>query len=203
MILQGSPEWFQAKLGKVGASRISDVLAKGKGVTRGNYLAELVSERLTGRIYEDGYENAYMLRGKEMEDEARNAYEFITGNVVQLVGFVDHPTIPMSGASPDRLVNDDGLLEIKCRKTALHLEYLLTNTIKYDESVQMQWQLACTGRKWCDFVSYDPRMPPELQLFIKRVVRDDARIHSLEEEVRAFLAEVDVTVRKLQALRVV
>jgi len=200
MIEQRTEEWHQQRCGKVTASRIADILAKGAGVTRGNYLAELVAERMTGTPYE-GYQNQYMERGTELEGEMFAAYEFLTGNTVIETGFIPHPTILMAGASPDRLVNDDGLVEGKARKTALHIGYLLTGKLKDAEIVQMQFQMSCAGRKWCDFVSYDPRMPPELQLFIKRVVRDDKRIAELEGEVVKFLEEVDETAKKLNALK--
>lgn len=202
MIEQRTEEWFKARAGCATASRISDIIAKtksGPSASRQNYLADLVAERLTGTPA-NGYQNADMARGTELEPEARSAYAFVSGVDVGEVGFVLHPSIPLSGASPDGTVGEDGLVEMKCPKTATHIDHLLTQAIPDKYIVQMQWQLACTGRKWCDFVSYDPRMPPELQLFIKRVVRDDARIKSLEEEVRVFLSEVDVTVKKLQAL---
>jgi hypothetical protein len=142
-----------------------------------------------------------MLHGITTEPEARDAYAFITCNNVQVVGIVKHPSIHRSHSSPDGLIDNDGLLEIKCPQSPAHIDYLLSGKVPDKYIVQMLWQMACTGRKWCDFASYDPRMPPELQLFIKRVVRDDKRIAELEGEVVKFLEEVDETVKKLNALK--
>jgi len=196
---QQSAEWFAARIGKVTASRVADVVARtktGYGASRANYLAELVAERLSGTRAE-GFTNAAMQWGTDQEPEARLAYEFRNDASVELVGFVPHPSIDMSGASPDGLVGDDGLLEIKCPNTATHIETLLTGEIPGKYVVQMQWQMACTGRAWCDFASFDPRMPEQMRLFVKRVQRDDGHIAGLEEEVRTFLFELDTTVRQL------
>ena len=200
MIVQGSAEWHQARLGKVTASKVGDVLAKtktGPGASRLNYAAQLVAERLTGAATET-FTNAAMMWGTEKEPEARAAYAFLhaPGPVVE-VGFIDHPTIPLTGASPDGLVCDDGLVEIKCPNTATHLETLLAQAVPAKHKPQIQWQLACTGRKWLDFVSFDPRLSPAKQLFVARVERDDAYIAALEAEITAFLAEVAETVAKL------
>lgn len=135
--------------------------------------------------------------GKEQEPLARDKYAEKTGFEINEIGFVDHPTIPNSGASPDGLIGDDGLLEIKCLIKANHIEILLNEDLeKY--KLQMLWQIACTGRQWCDFVSYNPELPEHMQLFIKRVERDDDEIEKLEREVRIFLEEVDETVEALQ-----
>jgi putative phage-type endonuclease len=175
-------------------------MAKGNGVTRGNYEAELIAERLTGRPA-DSYTSADMLHGIETEDEARANYELAKCCEVQQVGFVDHPTIAMSGASPDGLVGEDGLLELKCPKTATHLNWVLGDTpIPRKYLLQMQWQLACTKRQWCDFASYDPRLSPELQLHVERVERDAALIRSMETEVALFLAGVSEKVERLRNL---
>lgn len=201
-LAQGSPEWFAARLGKVTASRIADVVARTKsgwGASRANYMSALVCERLTG-VKEDTYVNAAMQWGTDHEPEARAAYEFLTGNAVELVGFVDHPKIHMSGASPDGHIGEDGSLEIKCPNTATHIEFLLEQSIPQKYMLQMQWQLACSGRQWADFVSYDPRMPEGLRMFQKRVMRDSALIPTLERDVTAFLAELDATVAKLKAM---
>ena len=201
-LVQGSPEWFAARIGKVTASRMADLTAKtksGYGAGRANYLSALVCERLTG-VKEETYVNADMLWGQEKEAEARAAYEFLNGVTVDLVGFVDHPRIPMSGASPDGHIAEDGSLEIKCPKTATHIEFLLEQSIPQKYILQIQWQLACSGRAWSDFVSYDPRMPEGLRMFKKRVPRDSALIPVLEKEVTAFLAELDETVSKLKAM---
>jgi len=168
VIEQRTETWFRQRAGKVTASRLADVIAKtksGPSASRQNYLADLVAERLTGTTA-NGYQNADMARGTELEPEARSAYAFISGVDVIEVGFVRHPTIIMSGASPDGYAGDDGLVEIKCPKTATHIDHLLTQAIPDKYIVQMQWQMACTGRKWCDFVSYDPQTQTEtLALF--------------------------------------
>lgn len=202
-IIQGSPEWFAARLGRVTASRVADVVARtksGYGASRANYMAQLIAERLTGTVAES-FTNAAMQWGTQTEPDARAAYEFRTDRDVAEVGFVNHPAIEMSGASPDGLIGDDGLLEIKCPNTATHIDTLLSNgTVPGKYVIQMQWQMACTGRKWCDFVSFDPRMPESMKLLILRVARDDARIAELESEVGAFLNEVNNTVARLTAI---
>lgn len=199
---QGSEAWKQARLGKVTASRVADVVARTKSgwaASRKNYLAELVAERLTGNAAE-GYTNAAMQWGLDTEPQARAAYEFFRDAPVEPVGFVDHPTVAMSGASPDGLVGDAGLIEIKCPLTATHIDTLLNRTVAGKYVTQMQWQMACTGRAWCDFASFDPRMPGDLQLFVERVHRDDERIAELETAANEFLAELDKTIADLQAL---
>jgi putative phage-type endonuclease len=201
-IVQGTPEWFAARLGKVTASRVADVIAKTKtgwGASRANYMAELVAERLTGASA-DKFSNAAMQWGTEQEPEARAAYEFRVGVDVVQVGFVPHPVIPMTGASPDGLVGDEGLVEIKCPNTATHIDTLISQNIPGKYVTQMLWQMACTGRQWCDFVSFDPRLPPSMRLFVKRLERDELRIKELEKEVAEFLYEVEHKVNKLVAL---
>jgi len=196
---QQSEEWFAARLGKVTASRVADVIARtksGPSASRANYMAELVAERLTGARGET-FTNAAMQWGTDNEAEARMAYEFRTDATVEQVGFILHPTIDMAGASPDGLVLTDGLVEIKCPNTATHIETLLTGSIPGKYVTQIEWQMACTGRSWCDFASFDPRLPEEMRLFVKRFARDDARIAEMEEQVREFLFELDTTVRRL------
>ena len=205
---QLSPEWFAQRCGKATASRISDIVAKtksGYSTSRANYMAQLVVERMTNQVAES-YTNAAMEWGIENEGFARANYESKMNLLVTETGAIDHPTIPMSAASPDGLVVDKdnaslGCLEIKCPNTAQHISSLLGEEVAKKYYDQMQWQLACTGRYWCDFVSYDPRMPKELQLFIKRIVRDDKYIAELEGEVIQFLKEVDDKVNKLNQLR--
>jgi putative phage-type endonuclease len=200
-IVQGSLEWHALRLGKVTASRVSDVIAKTKtgwGAGRANYAAELIAERLTGSPAER-FTNAAMQWGTDNEPLARKAYEFMTDNAVEQVGFVAHPLIEMSGASPDGLVGADGLLEIKCPNTATHIDTLLNQAIPYKYIVQMGWQMACTGRQWCDFVSFDPRLPEDMRLWVRRVTRDDVFVKGLEGDVSDFLAEVESTIRKLRA----
>lgn len=200
-IIQGSPEWFAQRLGKVTASRLADVMAKakaGEAAGRANYRAELVAERLTGK-QQEGFTNAAMKWGTECEPLARAAYEAEFGLLVVETGMVEHPTIAMSGASPDGLVSIDGLLEIKCPETKSHIDTVLSGEAPAKYIPQMQWQMACTGRAWCDFVSFDPRLPPNVQMFVRRVLRDDDLIQTYEAEVRKFLAEVDSVVDRLTA----
>lgn len=198
---QGSQEWIDARLGRVTASRISDVCAKTRagawGASRANYMAELVAERLTKRAAERFISDA-MRHGTEYEPDARAAYEFYRSVTVEEIGFVPHPRMAEAGASPDGLVGADGLVEIKCPNTASHLETLLGAAIPEKYLFQMQWQLACTGRQWCDFASYDPRLPESMQLHIARVERDDALIRTLEMNVADFLAELGQTVGRLR-----
>ena len=203
MMEQGTDAWFEARIGKVTASRVADVIAKtktGYSATRDNYMAQLVCERLTKQKAE-GFTNAAMQHGTETEPLARLSYEVAQNVLVDEVGFVPHPSIEMAGASPDGLVGDDGLLEIKCPNTATHIETLLSQTVPGKYNTQMQFQMACTGRKWCDFVSFDNRLPHELQLFVKRVPRDDAFIKQIEAEIVQFLAELDDKITKLMKVK--
>lgn len=198
-MMQGTQEWFAARLGKVTASRIRDVVAKiktGEAAARRDYRIQLVTERLTGQK-EEGYTSPEMQWGTDNEPLARAAYEAETGNLVTEVGMIDHPTIDMTGASPDGLVGAEGMLEIKCPKTATHLQTLMEGSAPTQYIPQMQWQMACTGRQWVDFVSYDPRLPEQYQLFIVRVQRDNEIIANIEKEVVAFLQEVDATIEGL------
>ena len=198
-IVQGSPEWHALRIGKVTASRVADVLSKaktGESASRRNLRTELIVERLTGKKTE-GFTNAAMEWGVETEPLARAAYKVATGNLVDQVAFVDHPTIKWFGCSPDGLVGDDGLVEIKCPQSTTHLEYLEADQPPKKYIPQMMAQMACTGRKWCDFVSFDPRLPDGLQLFIVRVNADDKYILAMENEVTEFLAEVEATVASL------
>ena len=196
---QRTDEWFAARIGKVTASRVADVIAKtksGYGAGRANYLADLVVERLTGQKAQ-GFSNAAMEWGTQTEPQARAAYSAKTGILVEEVGFIDHPTVAMSGASPDGFA-EEGLIEVKCPNTATHLEYVLAELPPLKYFTQMQWQMACTGRPWCDFVSFDPRLPERLQLLVVRVPRDDDYIAMLETEVKKFLAELDDKLNKLE-----
>ncbi len=199
MIEQRTDDWFATRCGKVTASRIADATARTKtgwGAGRANYMAQLVAERLTGTVAES-FSNAAMQWGTDQEPAAREAYEFIRGVTVVEMGFADHPDIANTGASPDGLVGDDGLVEIKCPNTATHIETLRGGGIPEKYVKQMQWQMACTGRAWCDFASYDPRLPVAMQLHVERIERDDAMIAALETEITDFIAELDVTVADL------
>ena len=203
-IEQRSSAWFTARLGKVTASRVADVIAKtksGYSASRDNYMAQLICERLTGQQGES-FTNAAMTWGTETEPLARSAFEAYADVMVEEVGFVPHPSIEMSGASPDGLVGLFGMLEIKCPNTATHIDTLLTQTVPGKYITQMQWQMRCCERQWCEFVSFDPRLPQDLQLFVKRVEFDPEYVAMLEKEVIQFLAELDDKVNKLTNLKV-
>ena len=197
-----NPAWWAARLGKVTASRVADVVAKtksGYSASRQNYMADLIVERLTGQKASN-FSNAAMDWGVEQEPAARAAYSARTGELVEEAGFIDHPTIAMSGASPDGFVGE-GCVEYKCPNTATHLEYLLVGKPPEKYVTQMQWQMACTGKTFCEFVSYDPRLPEHLQMLVVRVPRDDNRIAELEAEVRKFLAELDDKLQQLKKVK--
>jgi len=197
---QRSPEWYAARLGKVTASRVADVVAKtktGYSTSRANYMAQLICERLTG-VQGESYSSSAMQWGTDTEPMARAAYENHSGALVMETGLVPHQTIPMAAASPDGLIGSDGLVEIKCPITATHIETLLGQSTPGRYVTQMQWQMACTGRKWCDFVSFDPRMPESMQLFVERIQRNDETITLLEREVMMFLGELDKKVGELK-----
>lgn len=201
-IVQGSPEWHAIRLGKVTASRVADVVAKtktGYGASRANYMAELIAERLTGQP-SDRFTNAAMEWGTAKEPEARAAYEFMTNEVVETVGFVPHPEIAMTGASPDGLVGARGMVEIKCPNTATHIETLISQSVPDKYVKQMTWQMVCTGRDWVDYCSYDPRLPGSMGLFIKRVHFDSTLANDMQAEVKRFLAELDDKVATLRRL---
>jgi putative phage-type endonuclease len=192
MIEQGTDAWHQLRLGKVTASRVADIMAKtktGVSASRGNYLIELALQRVTGTI-EPMYTNDAMAWGTATEPQARVAYEVKTGNFVDQIAFVEHDIIEWFGCSPDGLVGKDGLIEIKCPNSATHWATIKDGKPPNKYVIQMQTQMACTGRKWCDFVSFDPRMPERSQLFICRVERDQKIIDEIETEVMKFLIEV-------------
>ena len=201
---QGSAEWKQARCGMATASRMDAVLAtikNGEAAARRDYKYQLVAERLTGVPQESGFINAEMMHGTEFEPFGRSAYEVLKGVLVDQVPILYHPTIKGGAASPDGLVGADGMLEIKAPKTATHLGYLSAGVVPAKYIPQMNWQLACAGpaRHWVDFVSFDPRLPEHLQLFVCRLNRDDGMIRSMEAEVSIFLSEVDALVEKLKA----
>jgi len=199
---QRTPEWFAKRLGLVTASRIADVMAKvktGTAASRSGYMTQLVTERLTGQPTE-GYQSAAMEWGIEQEGAARAAYEARTGVLVDEVDFVRHPILE-AGASPDGLVGEDGCIEIKCPNTATMLEYIEDRSVPRKYLLQIQWQLACTGRNWCDFVAYDPRLPEHLQLLVIRVPRDEDVIEQIAAEVGRFVTELRDRVEHLRELR--
>lgn len=193
MSQQRTPEWFAERAGCATASSFSDILAKvktGEAAVRRKYRMKLLTERLTG-ISVQGYTNAAMQWGIETEPQAREAYEMLTGEIVEEVGFIRHPAVAWCGASPDGLVGDDGLLEIKCPESTTHLEWLDASRAPPEHVPQIQGQMWVTGRQWVDFLSFDPRFPEHLQCFLIRVLRDDAYIAMLQAEVEKFLAEVE------------
>lgn len=199
---QGSQEWLMERCGKVTASRMADVMATiktGEAASRANYRAELVAQRLTGQL-KAGFTNAAMQWGTDTEPFARAAYEIKYGTIVEEVGFIPHPTIMMSGASPDGLVGTGGMIEIKCPNTATHIAFLLDGKIPMKYQLQMAWQMACCGRQWVDYASFDPRMPEYLRLKVVRYTAAEAGIPALEVAVKAFIAEIDATVAALERI---
>lgn len=197
---QGSDEWKQARLGHVTASNMAEVMSKGKGtaeaVGRYKYKVRLVAERLTMTPGES-YTNAAMQWGIEQEQFACIAYEAQKETFVDKIGFVLHPDIKWLGVSPDRIVGHEGLIEVKCPNTTTHLDYLFENKVPAEYYKQIQCQLWVTGRQWCDFVSYDPRLPKRNQLLIVRTERDESLIKEMEAETLKFLAEVETLIIKL------
>ena len=203
MIEQRTDEWFAQRCGRVTASRIADVMAKtkiGYGASRANYMAQLVAERMTGNV-EQSYTNAAMQWGIDTEPQAVEAYEALKLCQVDPAPFVVHPSIPDAGASPDGLVGEYGLIECKCPNTATHIDTLLKGKIADKYVKQMQWQMACTGRQWCDFVSYDPRLGSDLALFVQRVDRDDDLIVQIEDAVVQFINEIEGQVSQLKRIK--
>lgn len=196
---QRTDDWFQARCGVATASRFADILAKikkGESASRRNYRAQLAVERLSSAP-QSGFTSEAMRWGTEQETFAKVAYIAKTGHLIDEVGFIKHSTL-QAGASPDGLISDDGLIEIKCPfQSAVHIETLKSKTIPAEHIPQVQGQMWITGRKWVDFVSYDPRMPEPLQLFIYRVERDDDFITELEVEIRLFLSELDAEINEL------
>jgi putative phage-type endonuclease len=203
MIEQGTPEWHQMRLGKVSASRMADLLAKtksGHSASRAKYMAQLLCERMTGQPTEF-FTTAAMQRGTEIEPIARAAYEAENFTSVEQVAWVEHPTIPMAGCSPDGLVGEHGLIEIKCKEIHNHLDSILNDRIDPDHQAQMMWQMCVTGRQWCDYVCFDDRAPEGLQLFVKRLHRDEEKIKQMEDEVRTFLKDLESMIQKLNEIK--
>ena len=194
---QRTEEWFAARCGKVTASRMKNIIAKSDTAAYRNYQAEIISERLSGRSAES-YSSREMQRGTELEPKARAVYLLETGSDVSETGLILHPIIANSGASPDGLVDSDGLLEIKCPNTATHIDFLLHRQPKREYILQMQWQMACTGRLWCDFVSYDDRLPEPHAYACIRIMRDPDTIERLEQAAADFLAEAEAIIKQLE-----
>ena len=203
MIEQGSIEWKLLKVGKVSASRMADLLAKtksGPSASRAKYMAQLLCERMTGQPTEF-FTTAAMQRGTEIEPIARAAYEAENLTSVEQIAWVEHPTIPFSGCSPDGLVGEHGLVEIKCKEIHNHLDSILNDKIDPDHQAQMMWQMCVTGRQWCDYVCFDDRAPEGLQLFVKRLHRDEEKIKQMEDEVRTFLKDLENMIQKLNEIK--
>ena len=194
---QGTQAWLDLRCGNITGSKFSDVLAGGNGLVRDKYRVQLAIERITGNPITMDYKSAAMINGSQDEPFARAHYEFVNDVDSVQVAFAFHPTIKRAGCSPDSLIGDDGLLEIKCPNMVTHVNYLLDKKIPGVYLKQMHWQMACTGRDWCDFVSFDPRLPEHMQLFVKRVEADPTLIASLEAEVSLFLGEVMATITQL------
>jgi predicted phage-related endonuclease len=197
---QRSDEWFEARCGSLGASKIGVALSRLKRsgdrtAAAVDYLYELAAERLTG-VPSRQHNPRYW--GEEHEDEARRSYAFLTNLAVVKIGLIPHPTIEGAHASPDSLVGDEGGLELKCPTSATHLRTLIADAVPEDHLPQVHWALACSGRKWWDFVSYDPRFPDGLQFFQKRVMRDETIIAAMEADARDFLSEVGGKVLELE-----
>ncbi len=198
---QGDEEWLQARVGKVTASRMGDMMAKTKsgwGASREQYAAELLSELINGKPYQ-GYVTGPMAQGILNEPDARVEYEFEKGVRVEEVGFIPHPNIHRAGASPDGYVGSEGLIEIKCMQPSGHVAVLRTLKISDSHIKQMQFQMACTGRQWCDYVAYNPNYNPPYRCWISRVYRDENLIRTLEDHTRIFLQELDLALADLRA----
>lgn len=201
-ILQRSGGWFADRCGKVTASRIKDIGAKPvKGKKYNALTLTILSERITG-VQEETPTSKAMQWGIDQEENAIAAYENETGNFVKGTGLIDHPVIKLSGASPDGLVNLDGQIEVKCPSTATHLNTLLTKEIPVEYIPQITWQLACTRREWCDFVSYDPRLPEHLQLVVIRVNAEDLDIAGIEQSVIQFNQKIHQIIAELNPVEV-
>ena len=199
-LVQNTREWLQARAGSVGASDVPDIVRRtksGPSATRAALMALKALERLTGEPVET-YQSKAMAQGVEREPLARAAYAFMFDATVEPPGIIRHPLIVGAHASPDGLIGDFGLVEIKCPQPAAHLATLISEGVERDYQVQMQWQLGATGRHWCDFVSWSPDFPPSMQLYVQRVERDPAFISELEDQVLLFLKELETKVNELQ-----
>jgi putative phage-type endonuclease len=200
-MIQQTPEWYQAKIGRVSASRCADLMAKtksGYSTSRNNYMTELIIARITGE-YPESYTSPSMQWGIDTETQAREAYEIATYTPVSQAGFILHPDNSEVGCSPDGLIGEDGGLEIKCPNSATHLDTLLTGKIDRKYLLQIQFSMWVTNRKWWDYVSYDPRFPEHMRLFISRVDRDETIILEIKAEVEKFLDEMKAKLKKLEA----
>ena len=202
-MIQRSPEWYAIRCGKVTASKVNDIMTKvksgGYGASRDNYMADIICERLTGKPT-GGFTSDSMQWGVDNEAAARKEYGNITFNDVTEIGFVEHPVLKMAGCSPDGLVSTDGLIEIKCPNTNTHIDTLLSKKIDKKYNCQMQMQMDCTDRKWCDYVSYDPRLPEGMRIVIIRVNRDEEFLKLMRAEIKFFNDEVEKKIQQLKKL---
>lgn len=199
---QRTEEWKALRCGRVTASRVADVMAelksgKGEAATRRNYKAEIIAEILTG-VSTEGFVSKEMQWGTDTEPFARAAYEMESDSAIDIIGFATHPLIERFGASPDGIIGEDGLVEIKCPNTATHIDYILAGVVPADYQLQMLAQMNCTGRIWCDFISFDPRLPKHLQLFVRRFHYDRPRAELMLDAVEKFLNEVDDVISRLE-----
>ena len=202
---QRTAEWFNARVGHCTGSHAADIMAflksgKGEMKIRADYRGKVFAELLTGMVDMEGYNSPYMQWGTEHEDEARAAYELDEGTMVEEIDFIRHPTIPRMGGSPDGLIGDDGILELKCPATSTHIRWIFEGIVPPEHEPQMSFYLAVTGRKWADFVSYDPRLPKQLRMMVVRLERNEARIAEIEQAVRVFNAEVDAVIERLRGI---
>jgi putative phage-type endonuclease len=196
-IEQGTDAWLELRAGKITGSKISHMMAKGKGLTKDSYRTQLAVERITGKPVPMTFKSKAMIKGSEDEPLAREHYEFVNNVDAKQVAFILHPFLLNAGASPDSLIGDDGLLEIKCPNSETHINYLITKKIPGDYMDQMQWQLACSKRSWVDWMTYDKSMPIHLRSMVIRVYRDEKRIIELEGTAEQFNEEINELVIKL------
>ena len=194
-------EWNDRRCGKITASRMSDVIAKGEGVSRARYCAELASARMTGKPHRSTFSSDAIDHGNAYEAVARMMYEIKNGVMVEGDGktFIDHPFVKNSGMSPDGLINDDGMVEIKCPSTHVFIEYKLAGEVPSVYRSQIVWQLACSRRKWCDFVAFDPDMPEDYGFIQIRFIPTEKEIKDMEFEVIKFNLEVEDLIKKITA----
>ena len=196
-IEQGSPEWFALRYGWITASKFKDVKAGGAGKTRKSYMYQLAAEAITGERIET-YSNEYMEWGTATEPQARAMYELDSGNTVEEVSFIKLNEVDKIGCSPDGLIGDDGMIEIKCPKTTTQIETYLSGKMPSGHRAQVQGQLWVSGRQWTDFVSFDPRIDGASSYFCVRVERDEEYIKELSRACHDFAIELQAMVEKLK-----
>lgn len=199
-IEQGTQEWLDLRAGNITGSKFSDILAGGNGLVRDKYLTQLAIERLTGKPIVMDYKSMAMIKGSEDEALAREHYAFTVDEEINQAAFIYHSTILNAGCSPDALVGNDGLLEVKCPNLVTHTNYLLDKKIPNNYLKQMHWQLACTGRYWVDWVSYCKEMPPHLRFLCIRVERDESIVKKYNDAAIKFNQEVNSLLEKLRVM---